>query len=84
MARVQMIAHRGSERISGICGRLMCCLAYEAEQYKEMLKGMPEIHSYVKTKDAKGQVIEINALKQEIKVRLDDGEIIIVKKTDLK
>jgi cell fate regulator YaaT (PSP1 superfamily) len=84
MARVQMIAHRGSERISGICGRLMCCLAYEAEQYKEMLKGMPEIHSFVKTKDARGQVIEINALKQDIKVRLDDGEIIIVKKSDLK
>lgn len=82
MARCQQIAHRGSERISGLCGRLMCCLAYEATQYQEMLKGMPELRSLVKIKEGKGEVIEINALTQEVKVRLAD-KIVTVKKEEL-
>lgn len=84
MARVQQIAHQGTERISGLCGRLMCCLAYEAEQYREMLKGMPELFSVLETKEGKGTVVEINAPMQEIKVKLESGKYIIVKKEDLK
>ena len=84
MARVQQIAHRGSERISGLCGRLMCCLSYEAEQYKEMLKGMPEMFSAVETKEGKGTVIEVNAITQDIKVRLEAGKYVSLKKEDLK
>ncbi|HEX8974205.1 MAG TPA: regulatory iron-sulfur-containing complex subunit RicT [Patescibacteria group bacterium] len=84
MARVQQIAHRGSERISGVCGRLMCCLSYEAAQYQKMLAGMPEVHSAVKTKDGKGEVIELNALTGEIKLRMSDGSIVVVKKEALK
>jgi len=84
MARVQRIAHRGSERISGLCGRLMCCLAFEAQQYKEMLEGMPEIGSSIKIKEGKGNIIEINALKQEIKVRLESGDYVTIKKEDIK
>lgn len=83
MARVQQVAHRGSERISGLCGRLMCCLSYETEQYKRLLEGMPEMHSKVKTQDGKGEVVEINALKQEIRVRLENGQFITVKKEDI-
>lgn len=83
MARVQQVAHRGSERISGICGRLMCCLSYEANQYKQMLAGMPELHSVVKTKDGKGEVIELNAITQEVKVRFPEGKIETYKKEDL-
>ena len=84
MARIQQISHRGSERISGVCGRLMCCLAYEARQYQELLSGMPELRSTVKTDEAEGEVIEVNALKQEIKIKLKDKQIITVKKEDLK
>ena len=84
MARVQQIAHRGTERISGLCGRLMCCLAYEAEQYREMLKGMPELWSNVATKEGKGTVIEINAPMAEIKVKLENGKYVTVKKEELK
>lgn len=83
MARVQQVAHRGSERISGICGRLMCCLSYEAGQYKEMLRGMPELHSIVKTKEGKGEVIELNAVTQEVKVRFPEGRIATFKKAEL-
>jgi len=84
MARVQQVAHRGSERISGVCGRLMCCLSYEAEQYRQMLIGMPELHSTVLTKDGKGEVIELNAITSDIKLRMADGVIMTVKKEDLK
>jgi len=84
MARVQQIAHRGTERISGLCGRLMCCLAYESEQYKEMIKGMPELHSFVNTQEGKGTVVEINAISQEIKVKLESGKYLAVKKEDIK
>ena len=83
MARVQQIAHRGTERISGLCGRLMCCLAYEAQQYKELMEGMPELYSVIETKKGRGTVIEINAPAQEIKVKLESGDYITIKKEDL-
>lgn len=84
MARCQQIFHRGSERISGLCGRLMCCLAYESQQYKEMLKGMPELHSVAEISEGKGTVVEINAITQEVKIKLENGKYIAVKKEDLK
>jgi cell fate regulator YaaT (PSP1 superfamily) len=84
MARVQQIAHRGADRMSGLCGRLMCCLAYEAEQYRQMLVGMPELHSNIETKEGRGLVIEVNAILQEVKVRLENGKYITIKKEDLK
>jgi len=59
-------------------------VAYEAEQYRELLKGMPELYSSVKTKEGKGTVIEINAPLQEIKVKLETGKYISVKKEDIK
>jgi cell fate regulator YaaT (PSP1 superfamily) len=84
MARIQQISHRGAERISGLCGRLMCCLHYEAEQYREMLKGMPEMYSIIDSKEGKGTVVEINAVKQEVKVKLENGKYLSIKKEDLK
>lgn len=84
MARIQQISHRGAERISGLCGRLLCCLAYETEQYKEMMVGMPEVYSVVNTKEGRGTVMEINAIEQKIKIKLENGEYITVNKEDLK
>lgn len=84
MARAQQIANRGTDRISGLCGRLMCCLSYEEQQYKEMLQGMPELHSTIRTNEGSGIVIEINAITQEIKVKLETGKYITVKKEDIK
>ncbi len=83
MAKVQQIASRGSERISGLCGRLMCCLAYEAEQYRSLLEGMPEMYSVVETKEGRGTVIEINVATQEVKVKVESGKYVILKKTEL-
>lgn len=84
MARVQQVASRGSDRISGACGRLMCCLSYEAKQYQEMLAGMPESGSIVKTGEGKGEVLDIDVIKQSVKLRMEDGKIRIFKKEEIK
>lgn len=85
MAKIQQVSQRGSDRISGVCGRLLCCLSYEMDQYREMMKGMPEIGSKIKTERGEGKVVEVSPLKQEIRVRLEDSnEYIVVKKEDFK
>ncbi len=80
MARVQQISHRGTERISGLCGRLMCCLAYEADQYRKLLEGLPEIYSVVDTPEGRGTVVEINAVRREVKIKTENGKYVILKK----
>ncbi|MBR5314511.1 MAG: stage 0 sporulation family protein [Clostridia bacterium] len=61
-----------SAKISGACGRLMCCLRYEHETYDEAIKNTPPLGSVVKTPSGNGIVIETNPLAELIKVRLDD------------
>jgi len=58
-------------KISGLCGRLMCCLNYEHEYYESVYKRMPRNGSEVKTPDGKGSVIDGNALKQTVRVRIE-------------
>ena len=61
-----------SLKISGACGRLMCCLKYEHDTYLHEIKNMPAIDSSVKTPDGIGTVTEIMPLSGKLKVRLDD------------
>ena len=68
MAELQQCAHRGSERISGICGRLMCCLSFEADGYKKMAEKLPPLDSEVKVEGRKGRVVAHHILKQTISV----------------
>lgn len=79
-ARDQQIAHRGLDKLSGMCGRLKCCLAYEESHYQEILSKLPQIGDKVSTKDGMGLVIELMPLKNSARVRLEkDGVIITVK-----
>ena len=73
MARCQKIAHRGSDRLSGLCGRLMCCLSYESEQYEELGKGMPERGDRVSYDGGDVQVMDTIILEQKVKIILPDG-----------
>ena len=73
MAELQQCVHRGSERISGVCGRLMCCLAYEEEGYKKLAENLPSLDSQVKVEGRKGRVLARYILKQTVKVLLDEG-----------
>ena len=68
MAELQQCAHRGSERISGICGRLMCCLSFEEAGYKKMAEKLPPLDSEVKVEGKKGRVVARHILKQTVSV----------------
>ena len=63
-----------SAKISGACGRLMCCLRYEHEVYEEAIRKTPSNGSIVKTADGEGVVVETKPLASEIKVRFSSGD----------
>lgn len=65
-------------KISGLCGRLMCCLGYEYKTYKELMKGLPREGETVKTEKGVGKVVGINAIKRSATVELEDGSLIEV------
>lgn len=73
MAADQNLAQMGSNRVTGVCGKLICCLKYELEDYREVKKKMPPIGEKVKTKDGEGTVIQHNVLKKSYTVRLSEG-----------
>ena len=73
MAKEQNISLNPS-KISGNCGRLMCCLKYEQEVYEEKVKTLPNVGAIVKTKDGVGEVDSVEILKEMIKVKFKDGE----------
>ena len=58
-------------KISGTCGRLMCCLKYEQEAYEDLLRTTPKVGALVETAEGKGKVVEVNLLSGLLKVRLD-------------
>lgn len=60
-------------KISGLCGRLMCCLSYEHKCYKDMSRGMPREGERLETPEGKGKVISVNILKRKAAVLLEDG-----------
>lgn len=60
--------------INGVCGRLLCCLAYENDQYVELIKLMPKLTSKVKTKDGVGIVVYNDLMKQLVSVRFNDDK----------
>ena len=61
-------------KISGLCGRLMCCLAYENDHYADAYKKMPKLGSTVGTPEGKGTVISQNMLKMEVRVKIEKGD----------
>jgi cell fate regulator YaaT (PSP1 superfamily) len=71
MARDQNLPLNPS-RISGMCGRLMCCLGYEYNVYCEKLKGLPRVGDTVKTEHGQGRVVQLNILKRTVTVSLKD------------
>ena len=71
MAKTQGLSLNPS-KISGTCGRLMCCLKYEQDTYEELVKGVPKVDSFVETPAGKGSVLDVNLLKGTVRVRLED------------
>ena len=71
MAKTQSLSLNPT-KISGTCGRLMCCLKYEQDAYEDAVKRMPKNDSFVLTPDGTGNVSDVNLLKETVNVRLDD------------
>ena len=74
MAKSQGMALNPS-KISGVCGRLMCCLQYEHDNYKALIKNLPRINSQIQTPDGPGRVLKNGILEQRVVVRLEDETI---------
>ncbi len=74
MAKTQQLS-LVSGKISGICGRLMCCLFYEYKTYRELSRGLPKEGQQITTPKGKGKVISVNILKRLVYVELEDGGI---------
>ncbi len=61
-------------KISGTCGRLMCCLKYEQDTYEYLLKKSPKVDAVVQTPNGPGVVVQINLLKEKVRVKLDSEQ----------
>lgn len=83
MAKEQNLSLNPS-KISGNCGRLMCCLKYENDVYEEKLKRLPNIGAIVKTEDGQGEVDNIETLKEVVRVKIKDGDGYLFKKYNAK
>ncbi len=83
MAKDQGLALNPS-KISGVCGRLMCCLQYEHGTYKELIRGLPKPGSKIETPDGPGKVLKNEILEQNIIVRLDDESVMTYPLNELK
>ena len=72
MAKTQNLSLNPT-KISGACGRLMCCLKYEQDAYEDLVKHAPKQESFVETPDGAGTVSSVNLLRQTVQVRLDSA-----------
>jgi cell fate regulator YaaT (PSP1 superfamily) len=61
-------------KISGCCGRLMCCLGYECQQYRDMRKNLPREGQRVVTASGAGRVVGVNPLLDSVTVQLDESQ----------
>ena len=77
MAKNQNLALNPS-KINGVCGRLLCCLTYENDNYNEYKKGLPDVGNKVKVDGQDGKVISLDIFNRSYKVMLSDGTIVVV------
>lgn len=77
-AKIQGVEHRGCERLSGVCGRLKCCLSYELIMYQELAQKLPAVGTTFKTPQGSGTVISQNVLRQSVNVQLEQNKIVEV------
>ena len=79
MAKNQNLA-LNPQKINGVCGRLMCCLSYENENYFSYKSGLPKVGDTVKTQKGEGKVIYLDLFARKYKVELEDGTVVDVEK----
>jgi len=72
MAKTQNLSLNPT-KISGTCGRLMCCLKYEQEAYEDLIRTSPKAESFVDTPEGRGTVTDVDLLRQRVKVRMEEN-----------
>ena len=72
MAKTQNLSLNPT-KISGTCGRLMCCLKYEQDAYEDLIRNSPKLDSFVDTPEGRGTVVELDLLRQRVKVRMEEN-----------
>ena len=72
MAKTQNLSLNPT-KISGTCGRLMCCLKYEQDAYEDLIRTSPKMDSFVDTPEGRGTIVDVNLLRQNVKVRMEDS-----------
>ena len=77
MAKTQGLPLNPSE-ISGVCGKLLCCLAFEDEQYRDMRTGMPKPGAKLTSAVGRGRVVDVNLLTRKVTVAWEDGSRVVV------
>ncbi len=84
MAKTQNLSLNPT-KISGTCGRLMCCLKYEQEAYEDLIRTSPKMESFVDTPEGRGTVVEVDLLRQRVKVRMEESPetISVFRNTDI-
>ncbi|MBQ4641525.1 MAG: stage 0 sporulation family protein [Oscillospiraceae bacterium] len=70
MAKTQNLSLNPT-KISGTCGRLMCCLKYEQDAYEDLLRSAPKADSFVDTPEGRGTIVEVDLLRQRVKVKME-------------
>ena len=76
LAKLQSLSQISSSKISGACGKLMCCLSYEVGTYQELIKELPKVGDKIETNQGEGRVVELDVINQKVKVELASGKLI--------
>jgi len=74
MAEIQEVASSKPSKITGCCGKLMCCLSYEADSYKEIKSEMPKIGTQIQTPQGEGKVIGHNVFEGKVIIETEEGK----------
>jgi cell fate regulator YaaT (PSP1 superfamily) len=82
MAKEQNLALNPT-RISGACGRLMCCLSYEYPTYLDLKRDLPKVGKHIVTRSGKGKVIRQNVLSQTVTIELEEGGEITIHASEI-
>ena len=76
MAKTQNLSLNPT-KISGTCGRLMCCLKYEQDAYEDLIRNSPKAESFVDTPEGRGTIVEVELLRQRVKVKMENQPEVI-------
>lgn len=83
MVREQNLENRGSDKLSGLCGKLLCCLKYEVEEYKRLRRELPPVGSIIRSSEGQGRIINIDVINQKARIEIQGAGSKFIKISDI-